>query len=283
MTTHSERIPDWKLERYLLGELPADELARIRAVVEQSPNEQARLETLRQSNGQLLEKLPPTELVAEVQRRAHLARVQEAVSAQTSSRWRPLWVAVPSALALVMALRLSPESSTGDFPTPAAGVSAEQAGGPDAESQFTDREKGLRPQLRLYRLRNKQVERVRAEQEARAGELLQVGYVAASRPYGMVLSVDGAGALTLHYPEEASGSTTLKTAGEVRLPHSFELDDAPEFERFFLVTSSQPFKPELVMEAARSLASSPTTARSGTLPLPAGLEQTSLLVRKVKP
>jgi hypothetical protein len=281
MSTRPERVPDWKLERLLLGELSSDELRRVQAALAQEPDGQARLEALRQSNRQLLERLPPEQVVGEVQRRLHLEQVTRAVSApQRRPLARPLWALVPASLALILALTLRTEVQTGST---GDGVAVDGGGAEFLSGAPTEREKGLRPQLRIYRLRNRQVERVKADSEARAGELLQVGYVAASRPYGMVVSLDGSGALTLHYPEEAGGSTALKTAGEVRLPHSFELDDAPEFERFFLVTSSQPFRPELVLEAAKALASRPEAARSGSLALPAELEQTSLTVRKVKP
>jgi hypothetical protein len=66
----------------------------------------------------------------------------------------------------------------------------------------------------------------------------------------------------------------------VPLPHAYRLDDAPAFERFFLVTSAAPFDAAQAVEAARRLARAPRPERD-PLPLPAGLEARALLLVKV--
>jgi hypothetical protein len=68
--------------------------------------------------------------------------------------------------------------------------------------------------------------------------------------------------------------------GEVRLPSAYELDDAPGFERFFLIASDRPFEVAPVLEAARALAAQPVAARRASLPLAPGLRQTSLALDK---
>ena len=87
--------------------------------------------------------------------------------------------------------------------------------------------------------------------------------------------------VTLHYPESPNGSTALEPKGV--LPSAYELDDAPEFERFVLVTSKEPVQVERVLEAARILAGDRARARDAKLPLPGELAQTSLILRKVSP
>ena len=80
----------------------------------------------------------------------------------------------------------------------------------------------------------------------------------------------------------------LSPAGErteVRLPQAFRLDDAPRFERFFLVTADEAHRDALrladVVERARRLARDPSQAERAELPdLPMGLQQQSLRVRK---
>ena len=47
----------------------------------------------------------------------------------------------------------------------------------------------------------------------------------------MIVSYDGRGVVTLHYPNVARASAELRAGGAVPLDHSFELDDAPLFER----------------------------------------------------
>jgi len=68
-------------------------------------------------------------------------------------------------------------------------------------------------------------------------------------------------------------------AGENRLPSAYELDDAPAFERFFLVQARKPFPVATALEAARALAAQPS-ARRQSLALPPGFEQISLALDK---
>lgn len=63
------------------------------------------------------------------------------------------------------------------------------------------------------------------------GDVLQLAYVAAGREIGALVSLDGRGATTVHLPVGP-----LKQGGEVRLPQGYALDDAPDFERFVLMT-----------------------------------------------
>jgi hypothetical protein len=64
------------------------------------------------------------------------------------------------------------------------------------------------------------------------------------------------------------------------LEYAYQLDDAPGFERFFLVTSDRALSVAEVLEAGRRLASDPRQARRANLGLPAGLEQWSVLLAK---
>jgi hypothetical protein len=84
------------------------------------------------------------------------------------------------------------------------------------------------------------------------------------------VSVDGAGGVTRHWPVDGTLAAALESGREVLLPESFRLDAAPRFERFFFVTSTQPFDVSRVVDAARALAARPD-ARDAALPLPPGL------------
>ncbi|HVV49481.1 MAG TPA: ActD-like protein, partial [Polyangia bacterium] len=70
--------------------------------------------------------------------------------------------------------------------------------------------------------------------------------------------------------------------GEVRLPSAYQLDDAPAFERFFLVRAEAPFEVAPVVAAARALAARTDEARRAPLPLPAGFDQVSLTLEKTR-
>ena len=75
--------------------------------------------------------------------------------------------------------------------------------------------------------------------------------------------------MTFHLPEGwedgAARSPALDASGEVTLASAYELDDAPSFERFFLVYGEEPFEVAAAAEAARRLAARPDEARRGRL------------------
>ena len=141
---------------------------------------------------------------------------------------------------------------------------------------------GLAPHLVIHRKQGRQIVRLGDGAVARPGDIVQVSYVAAGNKHGVVLSLDGQGTVTLHHPGQSTQSPTLRARGEHPLPFAFELDRAPEFERFFLVTSGDtPTDVEAVMHAARRLAASgPAGAQANPLALPPHWRQASLLLHK---
>jgi hypothetical protein len=144
------------------------------------------------------------------------------------------------------------------------------------------RTKGQRPLLLLYRQESGPPQQLADGALGRAGDLLQLGYVAAGQPNGALLSIDGRGGVTLHFPAAVDGATALHQRGVTLLDRSFRLDDAPHFERFFFVTASDGRTLSLaaVLDSARQLAQRGDAARSQPLPLPPSLHQTSLLLHK---
>jgi hypothetical protein len=139
------------------------------------------------------------------------------------------------------------------------------------------RTKGLEPHLRIYLGGGAEPVVLRDGARVKGHDVVQVAVVAPGRLWAAVVSIDGQGGATLHAPPSAIG------LGEVRLPRAFELDEAPGFERFFLVVSSAPFDGQPVLAAAQTLARDPAAARAQPLALPPGLSQSALLLDKVQP
>lgn len=236
-----DAIPEWKLERYLLGELQAEDEARVRAALEADVAQRERLEALRRSNTEILAAHPATRVAETIRRRA---------------RPSPRWTVAPAlVLAGLIAALLYVPSEQGPEPT---------------------RSKGLAPRLVVYRQVPVSPERLQDGARLPPREVLQLAYVAAGRPYGALVSVDGRGEVTVHLE-----SQPLSLAGEVPLPRAFELDDAPRFERFFFVTHSEPFELSKVTSAAQAAAAA--GALPSTLSLPEGFEQTAFTIEKVTP
>src|SRR5215831_15505456 len=94
----------------------------------------------------------------------------------------------------------------------------------------------LRLHLRMYRKTpNGAVERLHNGAFTRAGDRVQVAYTASEARFGVVLSIDGRGDVTWHLPPGYPGPAARLGSGvETTLPWSFELDDAPGFERFVM-------------------------------------------------
>jgi hypothetical protein len=139
--------------------------------------------------------------------------------------------------------------------------------------------KGLQPQLLVHRKTPDGADPLTDGAQVHPGDVLQLSYVAAGRAYGAVVSIDAAGVVTLHLPEHEGPALRLTGSGAHVLPHAYALDDAPGWERFFLVTSDQPFDASRVLDAARALGA----ARKQPLGLPAFLSQTSFTVEKRAP
>ena len=80
------------------------------------------------------------------------------------------------------------------------------------------------------------------------GDTIQISYLSGKGNYGSIFSVDGSGVITFHYPLHKESVKKLKNQKEVFLDHSYQLDDAPEYEVFFFVTSTDYFKVEEILD-----------------------------------
>jgi len=246
------RVPDILIEQLLLGELPEAKARRLR----EDPQVRARVAELQASNREILERYPPEVMVQRIGWR--LARQKQAAP----RRWT-----LP---------RLAPAAGFAALLLAAGVVLATMA----PRREEVTRVKGARPHLVVYRKTGEGAEALSAGSGIRAGDVLQIGYVAAARKHGVIFSIDGRGVLTLHFPASPTASSLLSNQGETLLDYAYQLDDAPGFERFFLVTSDRAPPVDQVLAAGRRLATDPRQARQARLGLPAGLEQWSVLLAK---
>jgi len=229
MTTQANKVPDWMLERLAAGELPASRAAELRATLA-AQGEEHRLAEIAESNAQILAELPAEQVAAEVQRRA-TARQAPARRPRPVFAWS-LATAGVAGLALFLATRTGVEPKR-----------------PECKGEICF--KGP-PSLRIHRQTKSGVELLDRESILHEGDSLQIGYIASGKRFGVVASVDARGAITLHLPEKSGPAVALESGGLHRLPHSYELDDSPGFERFVLVTSDSSFTTAEVESALKS-------------------------------
>jgi len=265
--------PDWLLERIALGELPPEALAAARARLEREPDGRERLARLAVDGARTLADHPPEAVAAEVARRERLARARaDAARGPGRQDWQGLALGVPVVASLVLLFLSAPREDVEPALFPEARIELLETAGIKGDARLLLYRQGVglgAPEL------------LTDHAPAHAGDLLQVSYLAGGRRHGVVVSVDGRGAVTLHFPTSPVGATALKPGGAVSLAHSYELDDAPDFERFFFVTSDAPLDVGAVLEAARLLARQPGEASTHPLPLPDTLAQTSFTLEKV--
>lgn len=273
MKEKNETVSQLLLERYLLKELPPDKMKEMDLRLEQDPDLQNEIDLLRRSNEDILDRYPAPSMTAEILDRYELEKKKEQILAQQAKTpvIRRLLMASPAvALLLVLffvGLPIYKDIINKPSPHPM-----------DIEPGI--RTKGLKRGLVIFRKTGEEAELLEQGMKAKEGDLLQIAYIAAGEKYGVILSLDGNGVATLHFPAKPSGSTALQQGKKILLGNSYELDDAPQYERFFFITSDAPIDVVAVMAKAEAHAVNTGNARSEALPLAGSLKQTSLLIVK---
>jgi len=197
----------WKIERYMLGELPESEMAALKSLENENPDFRSQIDQLKINNANLLAKYPMRE---------HIRPAQPL----------RLYYSIAAALIITVTVMIT-LFSTADNPV----VIAEDG----------TRVKGLKTGLEIWRKTGEVSEKLANNSEASAGDLLQVRYIAEKKCYGVILSMDGNGVLTVHLSGKAGKAAELETGRVISLSNAYELDDAPKFETFYFITDTTEF------------------------------------------
>ena len=254
-------VPDILLERYRLNELPNDEADRLAALLAHDSRLRERLAALEASDEELRGSGVPDRLEAGARRKLADAGKKPARSA--------MYWAFPVFGAILVAI------------TVARNVAPPDIGEPERPSiAGPDRIKGFAPALALYRRTAQGSETLADGAVARQGDLIRIGYRPAGHSYGAIVSIDGAGNVTMHLPPTGARAAALKHEPTVLLDQAYELDDAPGWERFYFVAGDAPFDVATVMQAARDAAAHRSGTPPGGLSLPRGLAQSHFTLQK---
>jgi len=212
----TRRIPDLMLERYVLGELDEATRRQIDARVDVDAELAERVDRIRASDAEVLARMPARVFAVAVEQRA---ASQSPV--RKGFRWAvlaPLLVAAAAMMVAIPAYR---------------GLSS-----PGTE---VVRAKGD-PMVFVHRQGTADPEKLRDGGAARRGDVLQISYTASGAEFGAIASVDGRGTLTWHLPGNGRNAVRLQGGAGVPLDHAYELDDAPDFERFVFITGPDRFE-----------------------------------------
>jgi len=210
-------VPNWKAERYLLGELPKGEMATLKAMEKENVQFCQQLQELKHSNEELLARYPYIEMDAEIEQPPRF-------------KWQ-IPLSACAALLICVTTFLTVFSNR-DI----------------VMSEDGTRVKGIKTDLEIWRKTGDSAEKLTNNSEAKAGDLLQMRYIAEKKCYGVILSMDGSGTLTIHLSGKNGKAAELEAGKIVSLEKGYELDNAPKYETFYLFIAENEFNLSFVAE-----------------------------------
>jgi len=209
------RTPDLKLEQVFLNEKTGKD----------TPELTGSMEAIRKSNEEILRAYP-----AEKMKEAVMAKMKESTGTAGSENKRILNFRILSyAAAVCCVVLLSFVTVRMQLFTADSGVTLENG----------DRIKGGGQRLFVYRKTGDMPVLLAAGTKLAANDIVQISYIAGGDAFGAILSVDGNGVVTQHYPDAGDFTATLSKDGESSLDFSYKLDNAPKFERFIFVSGGE--------------------------------------------
>lgn len=237
-------VPMWKLERYILGELPADEIEAIRAQATVDDELRERIVALHASDARILADYPPSETAKRIRNlcAAETASAAPKPAATCACEWKIslsrtfFRAAIPAFVCLFLFLLLPTRSSKNAAPLALL----------DTSSQYEDRVKGNvgvsdSMSIEIWRKEGDVARKLSKDAIVSEGDVIQLRYAVPRSCYGALVSVDGRGIFTVHLSSRDGMSVPLTPGRVVALQNSYELDDAPHYEIFYLITSDAPF------------------------------------------
>ncbi len=247
------KVPDFLVEKFLLGELSREDLSAY-----DLEDLEQRLAEIGRSDREILDRYPPDRMGRMIRTRLAL----EPGARHAGRRFGPVrfWTLAPFAAAAVFLFIFLMQPF----------VSRSAAPSPGGESEIT-RIKGIQPGLEIYRKTGAGAERLQEGETTHERDLLQIAYISAGEPYGIIFSVDGRGTVTVHFPDSGKESGALENGGPIRLAFSYELDDAPQHETFHFVTAKRSFRLDEVVQVS---------AEKAAIRLPEGFLHTSIRLDK---
>lgn len=247
----SGSVDSWTLERFVLGELPGEELRAIEKAMATDASLAKLVNELRESNREILSVYDRATIGTAIRERATISH--------RSPRTRPLALAAAAGVLVVAAMAVLPSLRSRVSGT---------------EMIEETRIKGPFSSLHVFRRTRTGSEMLASGSAVAEGDIIRLGYKTNGHRYGVILSIDGRSHVTRHWPTTGAMASSLQPDGLVLLDQAFELDDAPRFERFYLVTSDHRFSVEgLIADLERA-------GRRNAPVLPSGYEVSSIELRK---
>ena len=225
--TDVKQISDFKLERYLLGELPEVEMAALRKREAEDELFAARVKMMREEGKRFLAENP-------------FSGLEDKLENDQRSVERSLWLRVAAVLVVAFGIFsvvvLNRQTDIVNDATAASGMDVAMA---DVDNGT--RIKGMTAGLEVWKKMGDSAVQMVNLGEAREGDEIQLRYRVPQKCFGMLFSMDGNGTVTMHMGE-GNRAVELEPGKMTTLPFAYKLDNAPKFEKFFLLTSGEMFE-----------------------------------------
>jgi hypothetical protein len=225
--TDVKQISDFKLERYLLGELPEVEMAALRKREAEDELFAARVKMMREEGERFLAENP-------------FSALEDKLENDQRSVERSLWLRVAAVLVVAFGIFsvvvLNRQTDIVNESSATSGMDVAMA---DVDNGT--RIKGMTAGLEVWKKMGDSAVQMANLGEAREGDEIQLRYRVPQKCFGMLFSMDGNGTVTMHMGE-GNRAVVLEPGKMTTLPFAYKLDNAPKFEKFFLLTSGEMFE-----------------------------------------
>ena len=225
--TDVKQISDFKLERYLLGELPEVEMAALRKREAEDELFAARVKMMREEGERFLAENP-------------FSALEDKLENDQMSAERSLWLRVAAVLVVAFGIFsvvvLNRQTDIVNDTSATSGMDVAMA---DVDNGT--RIKGMTAGLEVWKKMGDSAVQMVNLGEAREGDEIQLRYRVPQKCFGMLFSMDGNGTVTMHMGE-GNRAVELEPGKMTTLPFAYKLDNAPKFEKFFLLTSGEMFE-----------------------------------------
>ena len=226
--TSVNKISDFKLECYLLGELPEKEMRDFQERELSDEIFAARVREMREQGKRF---------VAENPFEALEAKMDAADEAADGNVISGLWLKVAAALVIALGvfsmvvLNRNVETYSGESATMEVAMANVDDG---------TRIKGMSASLEVWKKTGDSAVQMVNLGDASEGDEIQLRYRVPQKCFGMLFSMDGNGTVTMHMGD-GNNAIELEPGKMTTLPFAYKLDNAPKFEKFFLLISQNSF------------------------------------------
>ena len=235
-------IPDWKLERYLTGDLPESEMREIRELEKKDEIFAQRVKLMREDNAAILRKMPFERLSEKLD-----AMPERSNSAGNTVPVNFRLVKFAAAAAFVLAVvsvalfsqrEIASQDIGGQLASDGSAESAMAVAMADEDNGT--RIKGMDARMEVWKKTGDSAVQMQNLDAASEGDEIQLRYSVPEKCYGLLFSMDGNGTITMHMGDN-NRAIVLEPGKMTTLPFAYKLDNAPKFEKFFLLTSKADF------------------------------------------